>query len=245
MLGAEREIAAEHAARRALHHTATSDASSRTWRTCPMVAYDLGVPGLSSVEYILTNPSAARRCCSDAPRSSARQFDDPVHSYQAVEVTLNRRFVEQLVGAGLVPLVAPARQLRRLLPRRQRPVRPRHHVALRLPDQRSELHGDRRAAVRLSGRHPLSSAIRTASCRSTGRTRSRCSGTTRSRWAELRRRLQPQLRRAADAARRAIRTTRNGGEIPEAPRGSGIQTVDGFKTRTPFQRRSICRRRTS
>jgi hypothetical protein len=26
----------------------------------------------------------------------------------------------------------------------------------------------------------------------------------------------------------------NGGEIPEAPRGSGIQTIDGFKTRTPF-----------
>jgi len=27
----------------------------------------------------------------------------------------------------------------------------------------------------------------------------------------------------------------NGGEIPTAPRGSGIQTVDGFKTRTPVQ----------
>jgi hypothetical protein len=26
----------------------------------------------------------------------------------------------------------------------------------------------------------------------------------------------------------------NGGEIPEAPRGSGIQTIDGFATRTPF-----------
>jgi hypothetical protein len=28
----------------------------------------------------------------------------------------------------------------------------------------------------------------------------------------------------------------NGGEIPEAPRGSGIQTIDGFKRRTPFQK---------
>ena len=35
----------------------------------------------------------------------------------------------------------------------------------------------------------------------------------------------------------------NGGEIPEAPRGSGIQTIDGFKTRTPFQSLSACRRR--
>ena len=28
----------------------------------------------------------------------------------------------------------------------------------------------------------------------------------------------------------------NGGEVPETPRGGGIQTIDGFKTRTPFQR---------
>ena len=28
---------------------------------------------------------------------------------------------------------------------------------------------------------------------------------------------------------------RTGGEIPTAPRGSGIQTIDGFKTRTPFE----------
>jgi hypothetical protein len=27
----------------------------------------------------------------------------------------------------------------------------------------------------------------------------------------------------------------NGGEVPSASRGSGIQTVDGFQTRTPFQ----------
>jgi hypothetical protein len=27
---------------------------------------------------------------------------------------------------------------------------------------------------------------------------------------------------------------RNGGEIPEGPRGSGFETVDGFRTRTPF-----------
>jgi hypothetical protein len=27
----------------------------------------------------------------------------------------------------------------------------------------------------------------------------------------------------------------NGGEIPTAPRGSGVQTVDGLMTRTPFQ----------
>jgi hypothetical protein len=29
----------------------------------------------------------------------------------------------------------------------------------------------------------------------------------------------------------------NGGEIPAAPRGSGIQTIDGFRTRTPVMKR--------
>ena len=46
--------------------------------------------------------------------------------------------------------------------------------------------------------------------------------------------LNAQLRRTADAAGANPDYT-NGGEIPDAPRGSGIQTVDGFKTRTPFQ----------
>ena len=47
--------------------------------------------------------------------------------------------------------------------------------------------------------------------------------------------LNVELRHAADAVGRRTRTTTNGGEIPDAPRGSGIQTIDGFKTRTPFQ----------
>ena len=51
---------------------------------------------------------------------------------------------EQLVADGVVPLVAAARQLRGVLPRRQRPVGSGHLVALRLPDQRSDLHVDRR-----------------------------------------------------------------------------------------------------
>ena len=57
----------------------------------PMVAYDLGVPGLSSVEYILTNPSSSTAILPSAAFLGA-SFDDPVHKYQALELTLNRRF---------------------------------------------------------------------------------------------------------------------------------------------------------
>src|SRR5439155_11024985 len=57
----------------------------------PMVAYDLGVPGVSSVEYILTNPSSSTPIFPAAAFLGAK-FDDPSHVYNAVEFTLNRRF---------------------------------------------------------------------------------------------------------------------------------------------------------
>ena len=49
--------------------------------------------------------------------------------------------------------------------------------------------------------------------------------------------LERSVRDAADGRLRRTRTTQNAGEIPEGPRGSGIQTVDGFKTRSPFESR--------
>jgi len=59
---------------------------------CPMVAYELPQTSniCSSVEYILTNPSR------DIPVAVGTEFlgasfDDPVHNYHSVELTLNRR----------------------------------------------------------------------------------------------------------------------------------------------------------
>ena len=59
---------------------------------CPMVAYELAQTSsiCSSVEYILTNPS------SDIPVAPGTEFlgahfDDPVHKYSSLEFTLNRR----------------------------------------------------------------------------------------------------------------------------------------------------------
>jgi len=56
----------------------------------PMAAYDLNVPGLNSVEYILTNPSSSTPILESAQFLGAK-FDDPTHRYDAVELTMNRR----------------------------------------------------------------------------------------------------------------------------------------------------------
>ena len=55
----------------------------------PMVAYELGVPGTESVEYILTNPTSATPVLPASAFLGA-SFDDPVHTYHAIELTLNR-----------------------------------------------------------------------------------------------------------------------------------------------------------
>jgi hypothetical protein len=57
----------------------------------PMTAYDLGVEGVGSVSYILTNPSV------DTPLFPGTEFlgasfDDPVHTYNAVEFTLTKHY---------------------------------------------------------------------------------------------------------------------------------------------------------
>src|SRR5262249_44471695 len=57
----------------------------------PMVAYDLQVPGTSSVEYTLTNPSASTPVLASAAFLGAA-VDNPVHKYDAVELVMNRRF---------------------------------------------------------------------------------------------------------------------------------------------------------
>jgi len=59
---------------------------------CPMVAYDLPQTQsiCSTVEYILTNPTSSVPIAAGTEFLGAH-FDDPVHKYQSLEFTLNRR----------------------------------------------------------------------------------------------------------------------------------------------------------
>src|SRR5262249_52404740 len=53
----------------------------------PMVATSLGLPGAATSDYILTNPNASTAVVEDVPGFPNISFEDPIHNYNAVEVT--------------------------------------------------------------------------------------------------------------------------------------------------------------
>lgn len=61
------------------------------YQPAPLVAFELGCPGAESVEYFIANigPNLARFECAGVPTAS---FEEPVHRYDALEVTANKRF---------------------------------------------------------------------------------------------------------------------------------------------------------
>ena len=58
--------------------------------TAQMVAYDLGLPGLDSVEYFVTNVDHTTPV-TPFPGLPAAHFEDPLHHYDAVEFTADKR----------------------------------------------------------------------------------------------------------------------------------------------------------
>lgn len=61
------------------------------YQPAPLVAFDLGCPGAESVEYFIANigPNLARFECEGVPTAS---FEEPVHKYDAIELTASKRF---------------------------------------------------------------------------------------------------------------------------------------------------------
>ena len=151
------------------------------YQPAAIAAYDLGCPGLGTVEYFINNisPSLPKFTCNSRRRLPDARLPGGLRG-PGPQVRLGRvhgqqDVLRQLVADGVVSLVEAERPLRGRLPQRQRPVRPLDHVALRLPDQRPELHPDRRSR---SSATAATSATRAAPwaaacCRTTGRTRSR------------------------------------------------------------------------
>jgi outer membrane receptor protein involved in Fe transport len=200
----------------------------------PMVAYEIGVPGLSSVEYILTNPSRRTPILPGAAFLGA-SFDDPHHNYHALEFTLNRRFSDnwsamasyrwsRLRGnfegfyrddngqsdPGITSLY-------------DFPTNDPSYTAIGVPQFgfRGDIRylGDPNGILPLDRPHNVKvfSNYRFPVGFGVGVGLNLTSGA-------------PLTPFAANP------NYTNGGEIPEAPRGSGILTIDGFKTRTPFQK---------
>ena len=197
----------------------------------PMVAYDLGVPGIGSVEYILTNPSKNTPLFPGTEFLGA-SFDTPIHVYQAVEVTLARRMSNhwsamasyrwsRLKGnfegfyrddngqsdPGITSLY-------------DFPTNDPSYTAIggsqfgykgdiRFLGQNGILPLDRPHQVKLSGAYT---------------------------WTNFNIGMNLQLGSGKPLTPLTAHPIySNGGEIPTAARGTGIQSVDGFVTRTPFQ----------
>ena len=197
----------------------------------PVAAYDLGVPGTASVDYILTNPTSATPVAAAAAFLGAK-FDDPVHKYQAVELTMQRRFSNNwsLLGSyrwsrlrgnfegfyrddngqsdpGITSLY-------------DFPTNDPSYTAIGVPefgyegdirflgDKNGILPLDRPHQFKLFGNYQFPMGLGIGVGVNAG------SGAP----------LTPLAAHPNYA---------NGGEIPAAPRGSGIQTLDGFKKRTP------------
>jgi len=198
----------------------------------PMAAYDLGLPGTGSVEYVLTNPNSSTPVASQAALLGA-SFQDPVHRYHAVDVTFDRRFFNNW------SLLASYRwsRLRGNFEGFYRddngqsdpgvtslydfPTNDPSYTAIGVPqfgyrgdirflgDPNGVLPLDRPHQVKVFGNYLFPVGV------NVGLGMTFISGA-------------PLTPLAANP------NYSNGGEIPEAPRGSGIQTIDGFKTRTPF-----------
>jgi hypothetical protein len=64
----------------------------------PVVAYDLGLPGAETVEYIITNPDPDFPTL--APGLLGATFEDPIHDYHAVELTVDRRLSDNWSMVG-------------------------------------------------------------------------------------------------------------------------------------------------
>ena len=81
----------------------------------PIVAASAGFPGAATANYLLTNPGPATPVVQDVPGYTA-SFERPVHDYNAVEFTANRRLTERWSLNSSYRWSRLTGNLRRLLP---------------------------------------------------------------------------------------------------------------------------------
>jgi outer membrane receptor protein involved in Fe transport len=199
--------------------------------TAPMVAYFLGLDGLDSVEYFITNPGPNTPTVTDISAS----FEDPIHDYDAVEVTFDKRFADnwqmqasyrwsRLYGTfeGFFrndngqsdPAITSLFDF---------PTNDPSYVDIGVPEfgfrgdirylgalGAGPLPNDRPHQFKTFGNYLFDNGLNIGAGFIVGSGR-------------------PLTALAANPA------YDSDGEIPEGPRGSGIDTIDGFKTRTPVE----------
>jgi len=196
----------------------------------PIVATDLGIPGAATATYILTNPTASTPTAGDLGAS----FEDPIHKYDAIEFVADKRFgnnwsmqvsyrYSRLRGTfegffrddngqsdpGITSLF-------------DFPTNDPSYTAIGVPQfgysgdirylgalGQGPLPLDRPHQIKIFGTYAFKYGL------NVGANIALSSG-------------KPLTELAANPAYDSA------GEIPTTPRGDGYMTVDGFKTRTPF-----------
>ncbi len=201
--------------------------------TAPLVSYFLGIPGLDSVEYFITNPGPGTPVVAAAPGYDI-QFDQAIHDYDAVEFTADKRFSDNWSLQGSYrwsrlhgtfegffrndngqsdPSITSLFDF---------PNNDPSYTGIGVPEfgfkgdisylgdaGAGPLPNDRPHQIKLFGNYTFNNGL------NIGLGIVSSSG-------------GPLTTMAANPA------YDNAGEIPEGPRGSGVQTADGFKTRSPF-----------
>jgi outer membrane receptor protein involved in Fe transport len=207
---------------------------------CPMAAYFVdATAGIcqSNVSYILTNPTSATPINADViaadPEFADVSFADPVHKYNAVEVTLNRRLAQNwsaLASYRWSRLRGNFEGFYRddngqsdpgISSLYDFPQNDPTYTSIGVPQFAFE--GDIRYLGDPNGILPLD---RTHQFKVYGN------------YVFRNLNLGVGLVAGSGAPLTPLTTNPvygNGGEIPTAARGAGFQTVDGFKTRTPFE----------
>jgi Carboxypeptidase regulatory-like domain/TonB-dependent Receptor Plug Domain len=210
------------------------------YRDMPRVLEDVGTTSLSlfytdpqhykSVSYVITNP----RDGYPATSQGVGTFEDPIHTYHAIELTFDKRFAGRwsLLGSyRWSRLVGDYEGFYRNDNKQATPaatglfdypINDPSYTLIGVPlygfvgDIRYQgrlgagpLPTDRTHEIKLYGAYALTKATNLGA----------------GFWLSTGTPLQPM-------AANPVQTTRVG-DIPEAPRGSGIQSVDGFRRRTP------------
>jgi hypothetical protein len=198
--------------------------------TAPVVAYFLGLPGLESVEYFITNPTPATPTVTNL----GAKFETPVHTYDAFEIVLNRRLRDNWSAVASYRYSKLEGTFEGFFRNDNGQSDPAISSLFDFPQNDPSyteigapefgFRGDIRYQGEL-GAGPLPND-RTHQIKLFGNYI----------WNDL------NIGFGIDAGSGAPLTTLfsnpaydNSGEIPDAPRGSGVQTVDGFKETTPFR----------
>jgi outer membrane receptor protein involved in Fe transport len=197
----------------------------------PMTAYELGLPGLDSVEYILTNPSSSTPVLPSAAFLGAT-FDSPTHTYNAVEITLDRRLLNRwsaLASYRWSRLRGNFEGFYRddngqsdpgITSLYDFPTNDPSYTSIGVPQY--GFSGD----IRYLGESGILPLDRPHQVKVFG---------TYEPITNLNVGVGVNLSSGAPLTAMAANPIySNGGEIPVTARGAGIQTVDGFKTRSPF-----------